>query len=281
MAGITVDDLLEFGPLHTDSATSWAHFLAGVSQNASYLQDNVTEPLGQAWTGTAAELASGKVSTTQDGLITTAGQLSKIQATLESFNTKMSGYAKQMKTAVSGAVGMVISPDGTVNYRMDGPYTQPALTKLAQVQKDIQGILADANSLDTSVAQELMNDMPGPAVLAPAAVTTQKWTTVSSEGSLWQIAQREYGDGSKWQLIYNANRSTIGNDPNLIYAGMKLKIPPLADTPANPADAKTGSVSGPTSAGRSSTTSPHPATSSPPPSSSPSPGAMPLGPGEI
>jgi hypothetical protein len=280
MAGITVDDLLEFGPLHTDSATSWAHFLAGVSQNASYLQANVSEPLGQAWTGTAAELASGKVSTTHDGLIAAAGQLSKITATLESFNTKMSGYAKEMKTAVSAAIGMVISPDGTANYRMDGPYTQQAMTRLAQVQKDIQGILADANSLDTSVAQELMNDMPGPAVLAPAAVTTEKWTTVSSEGSLWQIAQREYGDGNQWQLIYNANRATIGNDPNLIYAGMKLKIPPLADTPANPTDAKTGSVSGPTSAGTSSTTATH-HTSPPPPSTSSSPGAMPLGPGEI
>jgi hypothetical protein len=283
MAGITVDDLLDFGPLQEDSAASWARFLAGVEQNASFLQTNVKEPMGQAWTGTAAQLATRQVGGSHDGLIATAGQLSKIHAALESFNTTMKGYAEQMKSAVSSAAGMVISPDGHVSYRIDGPYTQQALNKLTSVQNDIQGILAKANNLDDSVARQLMQYMPGPADLASATATTGRWTTVSKDGSLWQIAQHEYGDGNKWRLIYEANKGAIGHNPNLIYAGMKLKIPPLAGSPGTPSGAKAGDVSGPATpapAGRSSTTSPH-TPSPPPPSTSSSGSAIPLGPGEI
>lgn len=63
-AGITVDDLMEFGPLQLDQQDSWAKFLAGVEQNADFLQSKVKQPIGQAWSGTAAELAGNKVDTT-------------------------------------------------------------------------------------------------------------------------------------------------------------------------------------------------------------------------
>lgn len=42
---------------------------------------------------------------------------------------------------------------------------------------------------------------------------------------LWRIAEKVYGDRSKWKLIYLANRDII-RDPNKIYPRMKLKIPP-------------------------------------------------------
>jgi nucleoid-associated protein YgaU len=35
-----------------------------------------------------------------------------------------------------------------------------------------------------------------------------------------------YGDANQWQRLYDANKSTIGNNPNLIKAGAKLTIPP-------------------------------------------------------
>jgi hypothetical protein len=43
--------------------------------------------------------------------------------------------------------------------------------------------------------------------------------------TLWDIAQRVYGNGALWPTIYNANRQTIGNNPDLILPGMPLKIP--------------------------------------------------------
>jgi nucleoid-associated protein YgaU len=43
--------------------------------------------------------------------------------------------------------------------------------------------------------------------------------------SLWSIALIEYGNGSKWPCIYNANQGLIGPNPNLIHPGQVLQIP--------------------------------------------------------
>lgn len=49
--------------------------------------------------------------------------------------------------------------------------------------------------------------------------------TVVSGDCLWKIAKQFYGDGGKWSVIYNANKSVIGGNPNLIYPGQVLTIP--------------------------------------------------------
>lgn len=49
--------------------------------------------------------------------------------------------------------------------------------------------------------------------------------TVKSGDCLWNIAKRIYGNGSKYTIIYNANKSVIGGNPNLIYPGQVLTIP--------------------------------------------------------
>lgn len=54
--------------------------------------------------------------------------------------------------------------------------------------------------------------------------TNYKTYTVVKGDSLWKIAKKFYGNGSKWQTIYNANKDKIKN-PNLIQPGWKLKIP--------------------------------------------------------
>lgn len=54
--------------------------------------------------------------------------------------------------------------------------------------------------------------------------------TVKSGDWLSKIAKARYGDTAKWPRIYNANRSKIGPNPNLIYPGQKLKIPGSAVT---------------------------------------------------
>jgi LysM repeat protein len=47
---------------------------------------------------------------------------------------------------------------------------------------------------------------------------------VQSGDSLWAIAKKYYGNGSKYTKIYNANKDKIKN-PSLIYPGQKLVIP--------------------------------------------------------
>lgn len=49
--------------------------------------------------------------------------------------------------------------------------------------------------------------------------------TVVSGDCLWNIAKKFYGDGSKYPVIYDANKNVVGSDPNLIYPGQVLTIP--------------------------------------------------------
>ena len=51
-----------------------------------------------------------------------------------------------------------------------------------------------------------------------------KTYTVKAGDTLWVIAKKVYGDGSKWKQIYEKNKSVIGKDPNLIRPGMVLTI---------------------------------------------------------
>ena len=49
--------------------------------------------------------------------------------------------------------------------------------------------------------------------------------TVVRGDSLWAIAARTYGSGGRWREIYDANRDTVGANPNLIYPGQVLVLP--------------------------------------------------------
>ncbi len=59
---------------------------------------------------------------------------------------------------------------------------------------------------------------------SPAPAEAQSYTVVKGD-CLWNIAKRFYGNGSKYSVIYNANRDVIGGNPNRIYPGQALTIP--------------------------------------------------------
>ena len=54
---------------------------------------------------------------------------------------------------------------------------------------------------------------------------SKKTYTVKSGDSLWKIAASFLGDGSKWNKIYEANKTVIGGNPNLLQPGQILTIP--------------------------------------------------------
>ena len=49
-------------------------------------------------------------------------------------------------------------------------------------------------------------------------------TTVGKGDNLWNLAKRLYGDGNKWKQLYELNKDIIGDNPNLIQPGMKLRL---------------------------------------------------------
>ena len=49
---------------------------------------------------------------------------------------------------------------------------------------------------------------------------------VQSGDTLATIAAQFYDDASQWRRIYDANKDTIGSDPDKLKVGMKLTIPP-------------------------------------------------------
>ena len=59
---------------------------------------------------------------------------------------------------------------------------------------------------------------------SPVPAAAQTYTVVKGD-CLWNIAKKFYGNGSKYTVIYNANRSVVGGNPNLIYPGQVLTIP--------------------------------------------------------
>lgn len=49
--------------------------------------------------------------------------------------------------------------------------------------------------------------------------------TVVRGDTLWAIAKKFYGSGTRYTKIYNANKNIIGSNPNKIYPGQVLAIP--------------------------------------------------------
>ena len=72
----------------------------------------------------------------------------------------------------------------------------------------------------------MSKDMPDFSnVKGGSGSTTTKIYTVVAGDSLSKIAKREYGNAKEWNRIFEANREIL-KDPDKIYPGQELKIPP-------------------------------------------------------
>lgn len=59
----------------------------------------------------------------------------------------------------------------------------------------------------------------------PSTKEVPSYYVVQSGDTLWAIAQRIWGDGSRWREIYNLNADVIGPDPNSLKVGTRLVVP--------------------------------------------------------
>lgn len=66
-------------------------------------------------------------------------------------------------------------------------------------------------------------EMPN-LVAEKASIDLDTYTTQKGD-TLWSISVRAYGDGYQWTNVYKENKSIIGKNPNLLYSGLKIKLP--------------------------------------------------------
>jgi nucleoid-associated protein YgaU len=111
------------------------------------------------------------------------------------------------------------SSSGTVRARAEVPFTVPETTASVTAQAKRADIAAPRlAAAGTTVLPD--GGSPPSTVVVPKIATT----TVSRGDSLWRLSQASYGAGTRYAVIYKANREQIRN-PNLIYPGQVFVVP--------------------------------------------------------
>lgn len=93
------------------------------------------------------------------------------------------------------------------------------LTGKAKSQEEKEKAILAAGNIEGVAAVE---DSVEVAEAAPESTMH----TVEKGDTLWAIAQKHYGDGSKYPAIFEANKPML-SDPDKIYPGQMLRIPAL------------------------------------------------------
>lgn len=84
-----------------------------------------------------------------------------------------------------------------------------------------KAILAVGNTI--GISRVNADEVKVAAVAAPSA---PRFLTVAKGDTLWAVAKKEYGDGSKYPAIFEANKPMLKH-PDKIYPGQVLRIPEL------------------------------------------------------
>jgi nucleoid-associated protein YgaU len=117
------------------------------------------------------------------------------------------------------------SGSGNVRARAEVPFSAPETTASVSAQA------ATSKRADSAAAQQPQLAAAGTTVLpnggaSSSTVVVPKitTTTVSRGDSLWRLSQQSYGAGTRYAVIYKANKEQIRN-PNLIYPGQVFVLP--------------------------------------------------------
>lgn len=117
------------------------------------------------------------------------------------------------------------SGSGAVRARAEVPFTAPDTTASVSAQAATSSRPDTAASKQPQLAAADGTVLPGSSS-SPSAVVVPKitTTTVSRGDSLWRLSQNSYGAGTRYAVIYKANKEQIRN-PNLIYPGQVFVLP--------------------------------------------------------
>jgi Dyp-type peroxidase family len=119
---------------------------------------------------------------------------------------------------------------GSVQIKPGTSYTVQSGDTLSGIAQNAYGngadwpIIYDANKEVIGPNPDLIR--VGEVLVIPTLTPTPGAVyVVQQDDTLTLIAQRAYGNGNLWPLIYKANEQVIGSDPNLIQPGQVLHIP--------------------------------------------------------
>jgi nucleoid-associated protein YgaU len=119
-------------------------------------------------------------------------------------------------------------PYGTMAFLENTILPQASLLASA-VTASIYDALALEVKVVFSPAPELVEKAKARAAMVTLGDPTVGSLHIVAPGdSLSKIARQRYSDMMIWPLIYDANRATVGPNPNLIRPGQRLMIPRLA-----------------------------------------------------
>ena len=115
---------------------------------------------------------------------------------------------------------------GAVRARAEVPFTVPENvvtgSVAAQAATSARPNIAAAQQPQLAAAgATVLPDATSPSTVVVPKIAT---TTVSRGDSLWRISHLAYGAGTRYAVIYQANRQQIRN-PNLIYPGQVFVVP--------------------------------------------------------
>ena len=105
--------------------------------------------------------------------------------------------------------------DGDVKVEVDGDTVKIAGAAPTQEARE-KLILAAGNVLGISKVEE--------EISVGSSEPEASFHTVAKGDTLWKIAEKAYGNGAKYQAIFEANKPML-SDPDKIYPGQVLRIP--------------------------------------------------------
>lgn len=132
---------------------------------------------------------------------------------------KLDAVKKEFTDAGIDISGLDISIDGTTITLKGDVSSQADKDKILSLLKDDNLNITDSMSVKEAATSGGSASTGG----------GQKYTVVSGD-TLWGIAEKFYGDGSKYTQIFEANRSVWSSngqkeDPNILYPNWELVIP--------------------------------------------------------
>ena len=139
--------------------------------------------------------------------------------------------AQEIKTEINARLagqvdGLNVSfgEDGTVKV-FGAARTQAAREKAVLIAGNHDGVKRVDDQMTVSAASVQQQVAASQAQAAQQAAAQAEFYTVKAGDSLSKIAGAKYGEVGAWQEIFNANKEVIGDDPDKIYPGQRLRIP--------------------------------------------------------